>query len=57
MYSLLVTTLTMDNFHSEVGAKSEQDIYVVEFYAPWCGPCQKLQPEWRKMAQKVNKIV
>ncbi|XP_068662430.1 probable protein disulfide-isomerase A6 [Aristolochia californica] len=44
--------LTEENFEKEVGQDRGA---LVEFYAPWCGHCKKLVPEYEKVATSFKK--
>ncbi|XP_069831829.1 protein disulfide-isomerase A6 [Dendropsophus ebraccatus] len=50
-----VVTLTPSNFQKEV--LQSDSLWLVEFYAPWCGHCQRLTPEWKKAATALKGIV
>ncbi|XP_020784724.2 dnaJ homolog subfamily C member 10 [Boleophthalmus pectinirostris] len=49
-----VVVLDPDSFTQRVKGRSEGEVWAVDFYAPWCGPCQMLMPEWRRMARMVS---
>lgn len=47
-----VVVLNQGNFDELVlGSK---DIWLVEFYAPWCGHCKNLEPEWNQAATRLK---
>lgn len=47
-----VVELTDSNFE-ELITKSE-DMWLVEFYAPWCGHCKNLEPHWKSAATELK---
>jgi protein disulfide-isomerase A6 len=46
----LVVDLLDSTFNKTV--MKSQEIWLVEFFAPWCGHCKKLEPKWRELAKK-----
>ncbi|KAH0766732.1 protein disulfide-isomerase like 2-1-like precursor [Solanum tuberosum] len=47
-----VVVLTEENFDKEIG---HDRAALVEFYAPWCGHCKKLAPEYEKLGASFKK--
>jgi len=47
-----VAVLTEANFDEFM--KENEAGALVEFYAPWCGHCKKLEPEWNAAAKALN---
>lgn len=49
-----VVTLTASNFDRLVGESNA--IWIVEFFAPWCGHCKALVPEYSKAAAALKGV-
>uniref|UniRef100_A0A7N8X3M5 DnaJ homolog subfamily C member 10 n=1 Tax=Mastacembelus armatus TaxID=205130 RepID=A0A7N8X3M5_9TELE len=49
-----VVVLDPSSFTERVKGRADGQIWAVDFYAPWCGPCQALMPEWRRMARMLS---
>lgn len=47
-----VVDLTDSNFESKV--IDSNNVWIVEFYAPWCGHCQTFAPEYSKAASALK---
>jgi protein disulfide-isomerase A6 len=50
-----VVILTKENWQQEV-IKGDS-LWLIEFYAPWCGHCKNLAPEWTKAAKQLKGVV
>lgn len=50
-----VKVLTPDDFDRLIEKRPEGVIWLIDYFAPWCGPCQQLAPEFRKLAREVSR--
>ena len=50
-----VVKLTKDNFKKLV--LDSDELWFVEFFAPWCGHCKQLAPAWEEAANRLKGVV
>jgi len=48
-----VKSFTNENFNEVL--QDKENAWIIEFYAPWCGHCKKLTPEWEGAATQLAK--
>ena len=46
--------LTKDNFEQAV---TDNDIVIIDFWAPWCGPCRSFAPVYEEVSEKHPDVV
>ncbi len=51
---MAVVELTKDNFESTI---TENDFVIIDFWAPWCGPCRSFAPTYEAVSEDNPNIV
>ena len=46
--------VTQENFHQVV---SQNNLVIVDFWAPWCGPCRSFAPAYEAASEKYPDVV
>ena len=48
-----VVELSQSNFEETI---SNNEIVIVDFWAPWCGPCVQFAPTFKEISEKVDGV-
>jgi thioredoxin 1 len=52
--NVAVVELTKDNFESTI---TDNDFVIIDFWAPWCGPCRSFAPTYEAVSEDNSNIV
>ena len=51
---MAVIELNKDGFDQTI---KNNDIVIIDFWAPWCGPCKQFAPTYEEISNKVSGVV